>query len=307
VCGGGEMNTLIQESRASTYGRPDRRDIAKVFVASVAMGTLSSAFVWIWARGELSVPEAIVGALVGVLLVVSWSLRDGFLQGEPRLRESRRVSLSFLASAFVLGTASSLQGLAAFSTTAVTAGLVFAVWLAFVAVSTGSVNREVESPIATVGQGSGVRRALIVYHSAHGGWMRALQEQLASGMQATGWRVDLSTASRLSPVDLSSYQLLVLGTPCYNRGPAMPVAKYLERVGDLREMPVVIVVSGFNYTERATAELRARVQRAHGRVVDEIELWSKRSNGPRYGTSDPSEIMRRAGARLGESGAQRVA
>jgi len=119
-----------------------------------------------------------------------------------------------------------------------------------------------------------------------------------AGLQSEGWRVDLSTASQLSPVALSGYQLLVIGSPCYNRGLARPVTAYLDRVQDLDGMPAVIVVTGFNYTDRAIAMLRELVQEKRGTVLDTIELWTARPNPQRDGTTEPEEIMRRAGARL---------
>ena len=125
-----------------------------------------------------------------------------------------------------------------------------------------------------------------------------MQEELAQGMVAEGWRIDLCTASRKSPLDLSAYQLLVIGTPGYNRGVARPISAYLDRLGELRGMPVMIVVSGFNYTEGATRALHERIEQAHGQVVEELDLWTARPNRTRDGTTDPAEIMRRAGTRL---------
>jgi hypothetical protein len=63
-------------------------------------------------------------------------------------------------------------------------------------------------------------------------------------------------------------------------------------------MPVVLIVTGFNATERATQELRERVRERHGTVVDAIELWTARSVVPRDGTSEPFEIVRRSGDRI---------
>jgi len=258
---------------------------------------LVGALVGIGTQSEFSTLGTVGGVGVGVLLVVAWSLRDGLLTGEPRFALARRIALAFFAAGLVLAVLLWVGGPAMGLTAIVTAGLVFVAWLLFVTVGTASVNREVESAIVTLGPGSG-HRALIVYHSAHGGLMRAMQEAFANGLQAEGWQVDLSTASRLSPVEMSSYQLLVLGSPCYNRGLARPISAYLARLGDLQGMPVVNVVTGFNYTERAAQLLRTRVQHAHGRVLDEIELWTGRPNVARDGATQPEAIMRLAGARL---------
>ena len=82
---------------------------------------------------------------------------------------------------------------------------------------------------------------------------------------------------------------------------ARPIDNYLDRLGDLNGTPVVIVVTGFNYTERATKHLRDRVTQAHGTVADEIELWTARPNAARHGTTEPAQIMLQAGARIASS------
>jgi menaquinone-dependent protoporphyrinogen IX oxidase len=277
-----------------------------VVAVTLVFGLLVSVLALTAAGGGFSGLGAIGGVIVGVLLLIGWSLRDGLLQGEPRLALSRRISLSFLVPGLMLAAALWIVGPESGWTGILIASAVFCAWLLFVAVGTAKVNREVESALVTVGRGN-VGRALLVYHSAGGGLMRAMQEAFADGMQAQGWQVDLSTASLRSPVDLSGYQLLVLGTPCYNRGLSRPIAAYMNRVGDLAGVPVVIVVSGFNYTERATKTLRDRVHEAQGKVVDEIELWTARPNVARDGTTEPAEIMRRAGARLGRTAAAAAA
>jgi hypothetical protein len=258
---------------------------------------LLGAIVWIWALGQFSVTGAIAGIGIGLLLVVAWSLRDGLLQGEPRVALSHRIALAFLGAALAGAVLLWRLGPTIGGTGLGTAAGVFAAWLLFVTWSTARVNRSVLGPLVTRGSGP-AGRALVVYHSAHGGLMRAMGEAFAAGLTAERWQVDVSPASELSPVDLHGYQLLLLGSPCYNRGLARPIEAYLDRLGDLQDMPVGLVVTGFNFTERAMVRLRARIQQQHGRVVDEIELWTARPNRERDGTTEAEEIMRRAGARL---------
>jgi menaquinone-dependent protoporphyrinogen IX oxidase len=269
-------------------------------IVFLALSLLVSVLGWTVAQGAFSGIAAVAGLVVGVLLVVAWSLRDGLLQGEPRFALAQSIARWFFIAAVTVAAIFWISAPDSIGAGALTTGVVFLAYLLFVKVSTASVNREVEGGIVTFGPG-GHDRALIVYHSAHGGFMRAMQEALAEGMQAQGWRVDLSPASRLSPVDITPYQLVVIGTPCYNRGVARPIETYLKRLGSDGSRPVVIVVTGFNYTERATKKLRERIEQAHGTVGDEIELWTARPNRMRDGAADSAEIMRRSGARLGRA------
>jgi hypothetical protein len=115
----------------------------------------------------------------------------------------------------------------------------------------------------------------------------------------------MTTASRATPTDLSAYGLLVLGAPSYNWQPARPTLAYLGRLGDLKGMPVALVISGGGMTDRALKILSDRVAQAHGRIVEALEIWTARPNAERHGLADPREIMRRAGARLAPSTVRR--
>jgi hypothetical protein len=280
------------EPRQAHPAAPYRRDLVTVGLALLALGLVASAFPWLGAQGLFSGPGAGGGALLGLLLVVASNA-----QAKPQFAVARALTIGCVAAGLGIAGALWAGGPAVRWTGLVAAGVMWALWLLIAAAGTASVNRARESATVTVGSGA-AGRALVVYHSARGGLMRTLQEALADGMQRAGWRVDLSTASERSPVDLGAYQLLILGSPCYYGGPAHPISAYLDRLGDLRGLPVVIVVSGFDTTDAAVATLHQRVEQAHGTVLDEIELWTARPNRERDGTTDPVEIMRRAGARL---------
>lgn len=159
-------------------------------------------------------------------------------------------------------------------------------------------NREHEAPVTDLGGSGEAGRALIVYHSIGGRFQPAIERALAEGLQTQGWQVQMTTASQVTPTDVSTYQLLVLGAPAVAQHPARPVVDYLKRVGDLRGKPVALVVSAGGMGGPALRSLHNQVAAAHGRVVADIEVWTDRDNVPRHGLSDPEAILRREGARL---------
>ena len=110
--------------------------------------------------------------------------------------------------------------------------------------------------------------------------------------------MDLTTASRQAPADVSRYDLLVFGAQAYNWCPARPVVDYIDRVAGLKGKPVVLIVSGGGMTERAMRLLRTHALTSGGVIIDAIEIWTSRPNEERHGLSDPEAIMRQAGARL---------
>jgi hypothetical protein len=232
------------------------------------------------------------GVITGVLVAISWALRHF----------APKMSLGFVGAAalpviplWLMSPGAGVAGLAV-------GAAVFGTWFLIYDLGvTATANTEVVSEVVRVGAAGGAGRAFIVYHSTHGGFQPLVLRAFAEGLQSQGWRVDMTTASRATPVNVSAYDVLVLGAPSYNWQPARPTLAYLGRLGDLKGMPVALVISGGGMTDRALKIMSDRVTQAHGRIVEAIEIWTTRPNAERHGLSDPQEIMRRAGARVGSS------
>jgi len=259
-------------------------------IVFVILIVLAAVLVLALQHGTLWPAAAAGGAIAGLLLATSWALRH-FAPSLSWLF----VGAASVPAAFVwlMSPGAGLGGIAV-------AAAVFSLWVLIYDLGvTARANAEVVSEIVSLGAEGGTPRALIVYHSTHGGFQRSIQRAFAEGLQSQGWRVDLTTASRMAPTNLSAYELLVVGAPSYNWEPARPVLAYLARLGTLKGCRVVLVVSGGGMTDRALRILRARVEHAGGRVLDGIELWTTRANAERLGARDPREIMRRRGAQLG--------
>lgn len=229
------------------------------------------------------------GALVGLFTSLAWALRHF----RPEL------SLGLCLLAVLPATALALLDPNAFTGGVVIAAVMLAGWLLIYDLGvTGRASVERPTEVTSLGGDGSAGQALIVYHSAQGGFQPVLQRALAEGLQDQGWRVDITTASGITPVNLSRYQLLVLGAPAHNWRPARPVLRYLERIGNLWGIPVVLVVSGGGMTDQALKALRGKVTSIHGQVVGEAEVWTTRSNLERHASADPAEIMRNLGAQL---------
>jgi hypothetical protein len=232
------------------------------------------------------------GATAGVLVSISWAVRHF----APKL------SAAVVGAAAVPALLPWLLSAGAGAVDIAVAAVLFGTWyLVYDVGVTGRANAEIESDVVSFGAAGGARRALIVYHSTHGGFQPSVLHAFGHGLQMHGWQVDMTTASHATPLNLSAYDLLVLGAPSYNWQPARPVLAYLGRLGDLKAMPVALVISGGGMTERALKILSDRVTQAHGRIVEALEIWTTRPNAERYGLSDPQEIMRQAGTRVATS------
>ncbi|HUL04142.1 MAG TPA: hypothetical protein VLV16_13055 [Gemmatimonadales bacterium] len=258
-------------------------------IVSVVLLALAAALILALQQGRLWAAALAAGGIAGLLVSIAWALRHFAPNISAAVVGAGAVPAALLCL-MSPGAALGATGVAA---------AVFAVWFAIYDLGvTARANRAVVSDVATIATANRPSRALIVYHSTRGGFQPLVLRAFAGGLASQGWGVEMTTASGATPVDLSPYQLLVLGAPSYNWQPARPVLTYLERLGDLQGKPVALVVSGGGMTDRALKTLCDRVARAHGRVVDAIEIWTSRPNAPRNGATDPQVILRDAGTRV---------
>ena len=130
-----------------------------------------------------------------------------------------------------------------------------------------AASREVVTGITTLSTTGTTGRALIVYHPGLSDFPDRITTAFAGGMASAGWRVDRTTASRRAPTDLSGYDLVVLSSPVYANAAAPPLTHYLDRLGDLRGRPVVLVFTAAGDASPALEISTTQAQAHHGRVV----------------------------------------
>ena len=147
-------------------------------------------------RGQLSVAAVCGGALSGLLAAIAWALRHF----------APHVSAAFVGAAVVPAILLWLISPGAGASSVGVAAALFATWVITHDLGISArANREVVSRVVSVGPAAGRPRALIVYHSTHGRFQPLLQRALAEGLQSWGWAIDMTTASRATPRDLSAY------------------------------------------------------------------------------------------------------
>ena len=171
-------------------------------------------------------------------------------------------------------------------------------FLAWQGVLVSLANAEVVSDVETLNPEGTAGAALIVYHPGGSGFQETLNHAFADGMVSNGWRVEITTASRQAPSDLSSYDLLVLGSPTYEWRPSARIQRYLGQLGDLGGQPTVVIISGAGYTELSLPTMEDLVREANGDLVKSMALWTMAPNQAVYGISDPAEIMRQQAKEL---------
>lgn len=160
--------------------------------------------------------------------------------------------------------------------------LIAAVVIVLAVVSLGvtwwAASREVASAVTTLNPAGQRGRALLVYHPGLSGFPKQVTGSFADGLARAGWRVDVTTASRQAPADVSAYALVVLGTPVYLESAAAPLSAYVARVGDFRNKPVVLVFTAAEEAGPAMAKTASEVAALHGRVLGRYGYTSSRPN-----------------------------
>jgi hypothetical protein len=156
-----------------------------------------------------------------------------------------------------------------------------------------TVNAEVVSDVEVLNPNGRTGTALLAYHPGKSGYQDMIAQAFSEGLGSNGWRVEVATASKEAPTDLSDYDLLVLSAPTYDWVPARPIQRYVQQLGDLRGKRTVVIISGAGTTSLSLPMMEDLVRGANGDLVASYALWTLVPNRLVYGTDDAQEIMRR--------------
>ena len=94
-------------------------------------------------------------------------------------------------------------------------------------------------------------------------------------------------------VDLDGINLMVLGTPVWGGNPAPYMGTLLDRVSDLKGMPVVIFATCAYGDRKAGRDLRDMVKSNGGRPMD-YHVWRTRREGGEGLVETASKVVRSA-------------
>ena len=269
---------------------PPQWSIAFPIVATVMLGlgvVLASAGV-----AENAWAAAIAGGVVaGLFLAIGWTL--GRLLA-PIAALCLAAAMFALLGAYLAAHAALLGAI----------GVALLLSLAWIIFYHGVYSRAVMRPKPAreefFGPADAAFKALIIHHPGRSDFHGRLQRAFAAGLAEKGWRVALTNAHPGNHANPRAYDLLALGAPVYNFRVAEPLLDQVERLGPLNKMDVMLVVSGGGMTELALRDLYGRTQRAGGRVVAALEVWTfaLEQRAPRGRRSCRNHAARCAGSRV---------
>jgi flavorubredoxin len=173
------------------------------------------------------------------------------------------------------------------------------------------LNQEVVSQIDVRNPEGKTGTALVVYHPGRGSFHSQVVSSFADGLVSSGWRVEVTTASaQAPPTDLSSYDLLVLGSPTYWFTPSWTIQRFLRRLGDLGGQLSVTIISGMGAGERSASVMEKLVREANGNLVKGLLLyWMRPNDDDNYVNTDQNkalaaELAKQAGKEIPRSQGQ---
>jgi hypothetical protein len=154
------------------------------------------------------------------------------------------------------------------------------------------LNQEVVSQIDVRNPEGKTGTALVVYHPGRGSFHSRVVSSFADGLVSGGWRVAVTTASKQAPTDLSSYDLLVLGSPTYWFTPSWTIRRFLRRLGDLEGQPTVTIITGMGAGERSASVMGKLVRGANGNLVKGLlYYWMRPNDDDNYVNTDQNKAL----------------
>ena len=140
------------------------------------------------------------------------------------------------------------------------------------------IDQETVTPLATLNAGGRAGKAFLVYQPGLSDFQEKVSKAFADGLVAAGWQVAITTASAEAPRPDGAYDLVVVGAPVYMGAPAKPLRRYLERLGNLGDKPVAILLTAANDASTAIAMTEQLVVAAKGRPVRKFAFTTTKPN-----------------------------
>ena len=154
----------------------------------------------------------------------------------------------------------------------------------------GKAMQEIVTPLKTLNPTSGGPRAIIIYSPGVSDFHQKITDAFASGLIASGWRVDIDTASSQTLTDLTGYNLLVIGGPIRGGLPSKPVMDYIARVSSLNGIHVYTVLTSMGGGPQGEKYVSEWITTHGGVEVGVLSLSTMSKNTPVDGATDAEQI-----------------
>lgn len=138
-------------------------------------------------------------------------------------------------------------------------------------------------------------KALLVYQKGLRDFQPKVTLAFANGLVSNDWKVEITTASKHAPTNISGYELLVFIWPTYWFNPSLSLKRYIRRIGDLKSKNTVLVCTAAGAPRNSCKKMKAFLKVANANIVKNLTLFTLR---PNEDNRDPIEIATQAGKEM---------
>ncbi len=91
--------------------------------------------------------------------------------------------------------------------------------------------------------GENVKKALVVYQPSLSKATDEVAHAISQGLNDSGYEVVIDCPGPQLSADISSYAIVVFGSPVYGGQPATTLTDYMQRIGDFSQVRVILVLT----------------------------------------------------------------
>ncbi len=131
----------------------------------------------------------------------------------------------------------------------------------------GAINHDVVTPLEVI-NADGTAKALVVYQQSLSSGPKDAAYTFAEGLEAAGWRVEVTSASPEAPSNLTNYKLLVLAYPIYGARPGETITRYVDRLGDMHQIHTVTI--DVRWSNAVETVMKQKIGTQNGTVIQTL-------------------------------------
>ena len=143
-------------------------------------------------------------------------------------------------------------------------GLVVTV-MTVVSLNSAEIVRDVEIQNSDGSKGT----VFVVFRPGLTGFNEGVVNAFIRGLVDSDWRVEVTTCSEQTPTNVTSYDLIVLGSPVNGDQPHQSMQNYLTRV-DLEGKPVVLILTSGGLVTEAMDRFKNATLEVNGQIHSEL-------------------------------------
>ncbi len=126
---------------------------------------------------------------------------------------------------------------------------------------------EIQNPDGATGT------VFVVFRPGVTGFNEGIVNEFIRGLVDSDWRVEVTTSSTQTPTNVTTYDLVVLGTPVNGAAPHQSMQDYLARANFGGKPVVLILTSGGQDSSPAMGVFRNATLSANGIIHSELPFW----------------------------------